>query len=287
MTTSALRLEAVTKSFPGFLLSEISLDLPCGYIMGLVGPNGAGKTTTIALILDQISADSGTITVFGQNNSADEALKEDLGIVFDSSFFVQGWSVNDVEKAISPFYKSWSHQSYSTYCARFGLSPTKKVNELSRGMKVKLMLACAFSHDARLLILDEPTSGLDPATRDELMGILQEYVETGQHSVLFSTHVTADVEKVADFVTVLDSGHQIFTGTVEDLQDHYLLIKGGPSVLSPATAAGIFGIRQTSQNFEGLIKTTQRSDYPGSLAERPSIDQIITYLGRAPHGSDR
>jgi len=180
MIESYLELKGVSKSFPNFKLNNISLSLPKGYIMGLVGPNGAGKTTTIQLILNMLEKDMGEILVFGKDNMKNEnAIKQDIGVVFDSVFYVDSWTVKDTEKAVSIFYKGWKHDVFNEMVKRFDLPHGKKMGDLSRGMQMKLMLACAFSHNAKLLILDEPTSGLDPAIRDEFLEILQEYIKDG------------------------------------------------------------------------------------------------------------
>ena len=214
MSEQCLELKNVCKSFRDFTLNNISFTLPQGYIMGLVGPNGAGKTTTIQLILNMLEKDAGKILAFGKDNVVSEKeIKQDIGIVFDSIFYVDSWTVKDTEKAVSIFYDNWRHDIFNDMVKRFDLPLNKKVGELSRGMQMKLMLACAFSHDAKLLILDEPTSGLDPLTRDEFLEILQDYIRDGQRSVLFSTHITTDLERVADYITLINRGNMIFTGT--------------------------------------------------------------------------
>lgn len=218
MTDDLLELNGVSKSFADFELNNISFTLPKGYIMGLVGPNGAGKTTTIQLILNMLQKDAGEILVFGKDNlKSENEVKQHVGVVFDSVFYVDSWTIKDTERAVSAFYNDWKHDDFSNMIKRFGLPLGKKVRELSRGMQMKLMLACAFSHNAKLLILDEPTSGLDPVTRDEFLEILQDYIKDGERSVLFSTHITTDLERVADYITLLNQGNLIFTGSMEDL----------------------------------------------------------------------
>ena len=196
MTTTppmALSVTGATKHYDsGFTLEDVTFDLPAGYIMGLIGPNGAGKSTLIKLILNMIRRDAGQIQVLGLDAIADEeAVKEQLGVVFDTSYFADTWSVDKVERVMRGMYRTWRHEVFDGHLRRFGLDRGKKVKELSRGMQMKLMLAVALSHDARLLILDEPTSGLDVLARDELMDILAATIEDGERSVLFSTHITA------------------------------------------------------------------------------------------------
>lgn len=170
----------VQKIFPAFTLGPVSFQLPQGYIMGLIGSNGAGKTTLVRALLNMMLLDSGEISIFGLDSVRDEkSIKQQLGVVFDSNFFVDTWTVQQTERALSGFYDAWDHVRFQSLIDRFRLPQNKVVRELSRGMQMKLMLSCALSHDARLLILDEPTSGLDPATRDALMEILQETIADG------------------------------------------------------------------------------------------------------------
>jgi ABC-2 type transport system ATP-binding protein len=167
--TNYLEVTNLSKSFDSFQLHNISFTLPKGYIMGLIGPNGSGKTTTIKLILNMLKRTGGTVKVMGLDNIAEEQkVKSELGVVFDTNYFSDDWKVSQVEKSISVFYPNWDSQKFADMLRKFHIAPTKKVKELSKGMQMKLMLACAFSYDAKLLILDEPTSGLDPVSRDEL-----------------------------------------------------------------------------------------------------------------------
>ena len=214
---NALEIKNLSKEYNSFALNDISFSLPQGYIMGLIGPNGAGKTTTIKLMLNMLKKTEGSIKILGLDSIADQnEIKESIGAVFDANYFVQDWMVKEVEKSIGTFYNSWDSNKFNSMIQRFGLDSNKKVKELSRGMQMKLMLSCAFSHDAKLLILDEPTSGLDPIARDELLDILLEFISDGQRSVLFSTHITSDLDKIADYITFINNGTLIFTGTKDD-----------------------------------------------------------------------
>lgn len=207
MNEMILDFRDVQKIFPAFTLGPASFQLPQGYIMGLIGSNGAGKTTLVRALLNMMPLDSGEISIFGLDSVRDEkSIKQQLGVVFDSNFFVDTWTVQQTERALSGFYDAWDHARFQSLVDRFELPQDKAIRDFSRGMQMKLMLSCALSHGARLLILDEPTSGLDPATRDELMGILQETIADGAHSVLFSTHITSDLERAADFITYLERG---------------------------------------------------------------------------------
>ncbi|MFR3174438.1 MAG: ABC transporter ATP-binding protein, partial [Clostridium sp.] len=197
---NVLEINNITKDYKKFKIDNISFNLPKGYIMGFIGANGAGKTTTIKLILNMIKRDSGEIKVFGLDNiREEERIKEQIGVVFDECYYLEDWTLNDVEKAVSMFYKNWNSSIYEKYLKEFNLARDKKVKDLSRGMRMKLMIAVAFSHEAKLLILDEPTSGLDPVARDEFLDILRDYIEDEEKSVIFSSHITSDIEKIADY----------------------------------------------------------------------------------------
>lgn len=276
MIDNLLELNGVSKHFADFKLNNISFSLPQGYIMGLVGANGAGKTTTIQLILNMLKKDAGDISVFGRDNIKDEnIIKQNVGVVFDSIFYVDSWTVKDTEKAVSIFYDDWNHDIFNNMTKRFHLPPGKKVRELSRGMQMKLMLACAFSHNAKLLILDEPTSGLDPVTRDEFLEILQDYIKDGERSVLFSTHITTDLERVADYITLINRGELIFTGSMEDLLANYRLIKGKPEDLTQELERSIMGLRKTDIGFEGLITAKESAMYKNYVLDNATLDHIV------------
>ena len=281
MTNVDLAFRSVEKNFDQFALGPISFQLPQGYIMGLIGANGAGKTTLIRLLLNMMPLDAGDISVFGLDSVRDEKqIKQQLGIVFDSNFFVDTWTVRQTEQALCGFYEAWDHARFQSLVDRFNLPQDKKIRDFSRGMQMKLMLSCALSHDARLLILDEPTSGLDPATRDELMGILQETIADGAHSVLFSTHITSDLERAADFITYLERGRLFYSGSTEGLLERYRLLKGAPNALSPALAERLIGLRQTAMGFEGLIAAEDAAAYPGYLQEAVTLEDIMIYRGK-------
>ena len=281
MSEQCLELKNVCKSFRDFSLNNISFTLPQGYIMGLVGPNGAGKTTTIQLILNMLEKDTGDILVFGKDNVVSEKeIKQDIGTVFDNIFYVDSWTVKDTEKAVSIFYSDWRHDIFTDMLKRFDLPQNKKVGELSRGMQMKLMLACAFSHNAKLLILDEPTSGLDPVTRDEFLGILQDYIKDGERSVLFSTHITSDLEQVADYITFINQGNLIFTGSMEDLLGSYRFVKGRPQDLTPEIEKNIVGLRKTDIGFEGLVGTKDMAQCRHCILDTPTIDDIVICISK-------
>lgn len=280
--SNALDVQNISKTYSDFSLDSVSFSLPAGYIMGFVGQNGAGKTTTIRCILNMAVRDGGEIKIFGLDNVCDElAVKQKLAVVFDEIFFVDTWRINEVEKAIRGFYSGWDSKLYGEYVRKFQLSPKKRVKELSRGMKMKLMLAVAMSHDAKLLILDEPTSGLDPVARDELLNILREYISDGEKSVFFSTHITSDLDRIADYITLIDHGKIFYTGTKDNLVEHFSIVKGSKNDLTDDMKKKIIGLSITSAGFTGMMQVSEMKGLPSSIvAESPSIDEILVHISK-------
>ena len=276
-----LEVRNLSKSFEGFQLRDITFTLPKGYIMGLIGPNGSGKTTTVKLILNMLKRTSGEVKILGFDNiSNEQEAKGNLGVVFDSNYFCDEWKISQVEKSVSAFYENWDTQKFSEILKKFHIQPSKKVKELSKGMQMKLMLACAFSYDAKLLILDEPTSGLDPVSRDELLHILSEYIEDGEHSVLFSTHITGDLERAADYITYISYGELFFSGRKDEFVDSFRIVKGGCEELSAELRKKMTGIRIFSTGFEALVKTGHLKQFAHLNVEPASIDDIVVFTGR-------
>jgi len=267
-----LEVRELRKRYGSFALDEVTFEVPCGYIMGFVGPNGAGKTTTIKLILGLIRPDGGSVNVPD---------KEQIGVVMDTPLYVDDWTLNGVESAISPFYQNWNSDKFSEYLKKFGLGAKKKVKELSRGMKVKLQIAAALSHDAKLLILDEPTSGLDPVARDEICDLLREFVTDDGRSVLFSTHITTDLEKTADYTTFILDGRIVFSGAKDTLLEKYARVTGGLQEISEEQKKLIIGYREHGTGFEGLIETANIAKLPRSvLSEQATLDEIIIFMNK-------
>ncbi len=277
-----LEIENVTKRLGAFKLENVSFKVPEGFIMGFVGPNGAGKTSTIKLILGMLTMEQGSIRVLGNNAVPLKGeVKEKIGVVMDNPYYVKDWTVQEVAGVIRPFYRNWDDGRYKRLIDEFSLSPKKKVKELSRGMGMKLMIAVALSHDARLLILDEPTSGLDPVARDEFIDILTEYMTEEGRGVLFSTHITSDLEKIADYITFIKEGRIVYTGTKEDLLENYLLVKGGKGEMPQELKAKVYGYREYGTGFEALAPASLKSRLPGRLVTDPAnLDEIIVHMNK-------
>lgn len=277
-----LEIRNLNKSYDDFELNDVSFSLPRGYIMGFVGENGSGKTTTIRSILNMAKIDSGKISVFGLDSINDTiAIKERLGVVFDSLYLAGHLNLKQIEKQLKPFYVNWDSKEFSRRIKDFGLPDNKKVGDFSKGMKMKVMIAIALSHKAELIILDEPTSGLDPVARDELLDILAEYIENENCGVLFSTHITADVERIADYVTILHNGRVWFTGLKDDLTENYSVVKGANEDVTDEVKSKLIGHHAYRNGFEALIKTEDIDGLPTTIEhEKASIDEILVYIAK-------
>ena len=287
--SNILEVEGLCKSYDNsFTLKNVSFAVPTGYIMGFIGPNGAGKTTTIKSIINSVRYSSGTIKLFGEDSLASTAqINEQIGVVMDAPFYSEDWTMNDVEAAVSPFYSQWDREKYAELLSTFGIEKKKKVKELSRGMKVKLMMAVALSHDARLLILDEPTSGLDPVARDELCDLLGAFMADESKSVLFSTHITADLEKIADYITFIFNGEIIFSGLKETLLEKYVLVKGGLQDLDDDLKQLLIGLRTYETGFEGMAELTHINKFPKEISFEPiTLEEIIIFMSKGAKSNE-
>ncbi len=277
-----LEIKGLNKAYDSFALKDVSFSLPKGYIMGFVGENGSGKTTTIRSILNMANIDSGKISVFGLDSVTDTiAIKEKLGVVFDSLYLADHLTAKQIEKQLKPFYKDWDSKEFAGRLKSFDLPDNKRVGEFSKGMKMKLMIAIALSHKADFMILDEPTSGLDPVARDELLDILAEYIEDENRSVLFSTHITSDVERIADYVTILHNGRVWFTGTKDELNEKYVILRGAEEDISSALREKCIGFHGYRNGFDALLSTEYLGEVTDKLeTEKANIDEILVYVAK-------
>ena len=276
--TMLLEVSKLGKVFDGFRLGDVDFTLPRGYIMGLIGPNGAGKTTVIKLILNMLQREQGEIKIAGRDVLENEkAVKEGIGVVFDRHYFCEDWNLKDVERALAPFYVTWDAEKYHELTGNFSLPRKLSIKSYSRGMQVKLMLACALSHGAELLILDEPSSGLDPIARDELLTILADYVSDGKKSVLFSSHITSDLERIADYVTFLQKGEMVFSGGKDEFIDSFRRVTGGPKELSLEQKKKVLGYRETPLHFEGMIRSGDEALFSNVHTDLLRMEEIMVY----------
>ena len=261
---------------------DVTFDLPSGYIMGLVGPNGAGKSTLIKLILNMTTRDAGRIEVLGLDAMADEErVKEQLGVVLDSSYFIEYMTVDAVERTSRPMYPLWDHNLFDAYLRRFGLGRNKKIKDLSRGMQMKLMLAVALSHDAKLLILDEPTAGLDVEARNEILDLLRDYAaEDENRTILITSHIASDLEHLCDDIYLIHGGKQLLHEETDVILEQYGLIKADEAQYAALDKEYLLGSRKEPYGYACL--TNDRKYYeenvPGLVVERAGIDEVILMM---------
>jgi len=255
-----------------------------GYIMGFIGPNGSGKSTTIKLILNLLRKDGGDIKVFGLDNVKHEIeIKNRIGFVFDENHYYEELTLAEMKKVVAPLYKNWDDRAFARYMADFNLPPHKKIKDLSKGMKMKYSLTVALSHHADLLIMDEPTSGLDPVVRSELLEILTDIIQDENKGVFLSTHITSDLEKIADYITFINDGQIIFSTSKDVLLDQHGLVKGGKDLLDQDIRKSFVYLKENEFGFEGLVKNRQqaKSLLAGqALIEKPTLEDIMLYYTR-------
>ena len=276
--TDKIRARALEKNYEKFKLGPNDFAIKKGFVTGFIGKNGMGKTTTIKALLSLISYDG---EIFLDDKKIEDlSYLQDVGLVMDDSFLGKDWTLDLVNDAMAVGYENWDSKSYYAYLDKFNLEREKKVEELSRGMKIKLMLAVALSHDAQILILDEPTSGLDPAMRDELVDIVLDFMENEDNTVLFSTHITQDLDRIADYIVFIDEGKIVFEGSKDELYDKFLLIKGGLDDYVKIQNLKILGQKVSKVNFEALILREDYKEDESLVAEAPTIDEIMIYYGR-------
>ncbi len=277
---NAIKISNLKKEYKDFLLDNISFSVPSGYICGFIGQNGSGKTTTLKLMLNMVLKDGGDVEILGKSNN-DVSVKEDLGILFDQPYFQEDWTPVDVEKTMRLFYKRWNSQAFHLYLEQFGLNPKQKFKTLSRGMKMKLGLAVTLSHDAKLLLLDEPTSGLDPVIRDEMLYILQDYMVEENRSVFFSTHITSDLEKIADYIIYIHKGQIVYSGLKDEFTEKYCLIRGSKDDLPETKRNKIIGLWEHIGGFEGMIDISEIGGFSSNvIMETVSMDDIMVHMNR-------
>lgn len=279
-----LEINNLNKDYSNFKLHDVNFKLEKGFIMGFIGPNGAGKTTTIKLIMNLIKRNSGEIKVFGLDNINDEKeVKNRIGFVYDECNFYDNLTLRENAKLIADFYSKWDWSMFEKYLLRFELDAKQnvKVKELSKGMKTKFSIATALSHNAELLIMDEPTSGLDPISRQDIINVLQEYIEDGHRSILFSTHILSDIEKMADYITFINKGAIVFSDDKTVIEDKYRIIKGGLDILDENPENSFIEIKKNKFGFSALVLNSPalHGKYGKDIViDKPSIEDIMLYM---------
>ncbi|MBR0596807.1 ABC transporter ATP-binding protein [Sinanaerobacter chloroacetimidivorans] len=277
---SAIEINHLTKHFTGFSLEDLQLNLPCGSIMGFIGENGAGKTTTIKLILNQLKKDTGSIKIFGLDHITDEKrIKEDIGVVFDESYFHENLRPKQISKVMNQMFQNWDEKLFLDHLDRFQIPLNKTTKEFSRGMKMKLSIATALSHHPKLLILDEATSGLDPIVRNEILDLFLEFIQDESHSILLSSHITSDLEKVADYITFIHQGKLVLSESKDHLRYNYGMLLCGASDFSAIDKEDILGHRQSRFGHEILVKDKEamKRKYKGLTIDQVSLEDIMLF----------
>ena len=278
-----LEIRDLCKEYPDFRLNHINLALPKGSVMGLVGANGAGKSTTIKLILNLIRRSAGEIRLFGMDNIADEsAVKQRIGVVFDECFFHDNLRPMQVSRVMSGIYRGWDEGYYRELLGRFSLPEKKTVRDFSRGMKMKLSIAAAMAHHPDLLILDEPTSGLDPIVRGEILDLFLDFIQDENKGILLSSHITSDLEKIADYITFIDKGEVLLSGEKDALVEGYGMIKGPVAAVERLAEEDVLGLEITRHGFAGLVadREAAAAKYPDFILDNASLEDIIVCLVR-------
>ncbi|KMT58150.1 ABC transporter ATP-binding protein [Paenilisteria newyorkensis] len=282
---SILEVKRVSKVYKDFTLRNISFRLPKGYIMGLIGVNGAGKSTLLKIMMDLVQKNSGDVFIFGKNTKdAMEEIKQDVGFVFDENHFYEHLNCEQMKRIIAPFYRNWDEAEYQNYMKMFELPSNKKIKTLSKGMKMKYSIAIALSHHAKLIIMDEPTAGLDPIVRRELISVLQTVVMKEEVSVIFSTHVTADLERIADFITYIHEGRVFFSEEKDALLEQYVIVKGDQDLLDDDAKSLFVDVEIGSLGFQGLSRQAEEARfYFGEevIFEKPTLDDIMYHTVQA------
>ncbi len=279
-----LEVEGLTKRYPGFTLDSVSFRLETGYIMGFIGRNGAGKTTTLKSMLGLVHADAGSVRIDGTEYREDEHLaKQKLGVAFGGVDYYPRARLSDIARVTRRFYEAWDETQYRALLQRFQLDEKKRVRELSQGMKVKFSLALALSHNAKLLLLDEPTGGLDPVSREELIELLQHIVEDGEHSILFSTHITSDLEKCADYITYIRGGRIAASTDLDSFKSEYRLVRGTRAQLTEPLVQKFIGARKNAFGFTALAKAEDAAAMEGLEIAPADLESIMIYFdGEVP-----
>ena len=277
---NAIEIKGITKHYDGFTLDHVSFEVPKGSVMGYIGQNGAGKTTTIKSLLNIIPIDNGKISMLGLDHIKDEAeIKQRIAVVFDELPFHDIFNANDMAKIFEGLYSQWDNGMYKEYLERFQLPGRKKIGQFSKGMKMKLQIACALSHNAELLVMDEPTTGLDPVVRDEILHIFMEYLDREERSILMSSHITSDLEKIADSVTYIHKGKILVSGHKDEILQKHGMIKCSKAEMKDIDPKDIVSARINDFGAEAMVydKEAVNEKYRGLLVNPTSLEEIMLY----------
>lgn len=274
-----LEIKNLTKEYDRFKLNNINLNLPKGTIMGFIGENGAGKTTTMKTVLNIVNRDSGSIKVFGKDNIKEEKLiKEDIGTVLNDSFLSEYLTPKDINKIMKNFYRTWDEKLYFKYIEHFKLPENKMSKEFSSGMKIKLKIIVALAHHPKLLILDEPTLGLDPIARNEILDLFQEFIQNEEHSILVSSHITSDLEHIADYITLINNGEIVLSKLKDELIEQYGLVKCTEQEFNQIDSNDYIKYRKNKNEYDLLTENKYKfkKKYNIQVIDKPGLDDIMT-----------
>lgn len=278
MKENALVVKGLKKKYRDFTLDDVSFNIPCGMIVGLIGENGAGKSTTINAILGLIKKDAGTISILGkQDSEIDNGIRNQIGVVFDGSNFPSVLSARKLNNVLKNIYSTWDENRYFSLLQKMSLPTDKKIKEFSKGMKMKLSIAVALSHHSKLLILDEATSGLDPVVRDDILDMFLDFVQDENNSILVSSHITSDLEKVADYIVFIHKGKVVFSKPKDELKYQYGIIKCGAAQFDAIDKEEIIAYRKQDYEWEVLVadRTAAQKKYPKAVIDPATIDEIM------------
>ena len=281
--TNCIEIKGLCKSYGDFALKDVDLTLPGGSILGLIGENGAGKTTVIKCILNLIHRDAGTIRLLGYDNVKEERLaKEDVGIVLDECFFHDNLRPRDVGRILAPSFHTWDEALFRNYLDKFGLPEKKLIKEFSRGMKMKLSLSAALAHRPKLLILDEATAGLDPVVRDEILDEFLGFIRDEDHAVLMSSHITSDLEKVADYIAYIHQGQVVLSDSKDNILDSYGRVGCTAAQLAAIAPQDVLRTRRGAFGCEALVqdRAAFARKYPELMVERTTLEDIMLFVGK-------
>ncbi|EOW9528442.1 ABC transporter ATP-binding protein [Bacillus cytotoxicus] len=282
-----VELRDVHKTFQGFSIKQLNLQIKKGFVTGFIGSNGAGKSTVIKMMMNLLKPDAGEVKIFGLDYASHEKeIKERIGFVFDSNVFYEGLNLKDIKRIVAPAYNNWDEIQFKRYVERFELPMNKPIKTFSKGMQMKVSLALALSHHAELIIMDEPTAGLDPIFRRELLDLLHELMLDGNRTIFFSTHITTDLDRIADFIAFLKNGQLLFNQSIHEIEENYALVKGSTDLLDRDTEKAFIHVHRAPTGFEAL--TNNVAEVEGIfgnevLIERASLEDIMYYSKGVGH----
>lgn len=279
---NAMEIHGITKRYKGFALEDIHLELERGFVLGLIGPNGAGKTTLLKSIINLVVPDEGSLTLLGQESRSNlREIKQRVAFVHEQDYLYEDMTARKHGELLAPFYRHWDMKRFFSLLDRLAVDPDKKCQALSKGMKTKLRLALALSHDAELILLDEPASGLDPLVRREIRELLAEEIASEGRSIVLSSHITEDLDSIADFIAMIDDGRIIAQGTKDGLLERWNIVKGDAALLDNGASAYLQGVRRTEVGFTAISSRREEleSEYPGQLLfERPVLGDLMVHI---------